>query len=317
MARQEPEPGISSGAWAHERIERQLRRLRPLQQEVLADRDPEPLHQLRVSLRRLRTALLQFGPALVLPAGVSPRRIAALARCSSRCRDLDVLGERLEQELMPQLPEAERKAVARAGRRLARERARAFATMAHSLQHRHSQRLLEKLERWRQQPRFTALGEEPLEPWLADWQAPFTAGLFLDPGWRVSDPLAEELHGLRKRIKAARYALESLEPWWSPAVIAWGQQLRQAQQHLGALHDRQILQRTLEQSQCLRQGPALEGLRRELARQSMLAWEPWRELAEAMLQTTARQRLQQQLLALPDEVTQAQPAAAGANPASS
>ena len=58
-------PALSSGAYALDLIQRQVRRLGKLQGEVLADRDPEPLHQLRVSLRRLRTALSQFGPALV------------------------------------------------------------------------------------------------------------------------------------------------------------------------------------------------------------------------------------------------------------
>ena len=86
---------LTSGAFAQELIHRQIRRLGKLQAEVLADRDPEPLHQLRVSLRRLRTALLQFGPALELPESVSERRIAAVARRTSLCRDLDVLQLRL------------------------------------------------------------------------------------------------------------------------------------------------------------------------------------------------------------------------------
>ena len=43
------EPVITSGAYALELIQRQTRRLGKLQAEVLADRDPEPLHQLRVS----------------------------------------------------------------------------------------------------------------------------------------------------------------------------------------------------------------------------------------------------------------------------
>ena len=55
---------------------------------MLRDADREPLHQIRVNLRRLRTVLSVFGPALVLPRGVRAARIASLARCTGETRDL-------------------------------------------------------------------------------------------------------------------------------------------------------------------------------------------------------------------------------------
>jgi hypothetical protein len=70
-------PVLSSGAYALDLIQRQVRRLGKLQGEVLADCDPEPLHQLRVSLRRLRTALSQFGPA----SGAAGERDGPPHRC--------------------------------------------------------------------------------------------------------------------------------------------------------------------------------------------------------------------------------------------
>ena len=77
------------------------------QAEVLADDDPEALHQLPVALRRLRTALGQFGPALELPKGVTERRIAQVAERTGRCRDLDVLRLRLREQILPRLPSQE------------------------------------------------------------------------------------------------------------------------------------------------------------------------------------------------------------------
>lgn len=288
---------LSSGAYARELIQHQIRRLGRLQSEVLADRDPEPLHQLRVSLRRLRTALLQFAPALVLPESVSDRRIASLARRTGLCRDLDVLRLRLEQELLPKLPDDEQQGLGVAIRRLEKDRGQAFASVAEALRGARYLKLLERLHHWQKRPRFSALGERSLLVWLADWQAPFTATLFLHPGWLEQDPEAETLHELRKRIKAARYALENLEPWCDEGLKAWIQDLRQCQDHLGELHDLQVLSRTFAENDKLRRF-SFAALQTELTHQQRLHWLRWRSQAERLHADGARHAVQRQLQAL-------------------
>lgn len=289
---------LSSGAFAQELIQRQIRRLGTLQAEVLADRDPEPLHQLRVSLRRLRTALLQFGPALELPESVSERRIAAVARRTSLCRDLDVLQLRMQNQLLPRLPDEEQRNLEGAMKRLARDRAQAFSDLVDALHSSRYLKLLERLRKWQKRPRFTPLGERPLQPWLVDWQAPFTAALFLHPGWTVNDPGAEELHGLRKRIKAARYCLENLERWCDAVLLAWIEDLRQAQDHLGELHDLQILNRTLADGGSHRKRKDLPGLHAELEDQQLQQWLRWRELSQRLLADSNRSSIRRRLLEL-------------------
>ncbi|MFM7643064.1 MAG: CHAD domain-containing protein [Cyanobium sp.] len=292
------EPPLSSGAFALELIQTQNRRLGKLQAEVLADRDPEPLHQLRVSLRRLRTALVQFAPALELPESVSERRIAAVARRTGLCRDLDVLGLRLREELLPRLPESEQRSLEAAMKRLTRDRQQAFDTLVEALHSPRYLKLLERLHKWQKRPRFTPLGQLPLIPWLADWQAPFSAGLFLHPGWMEEDPAAEALHGLRKQIKRARYCLESLEPWCEPPLRAWVQDLRQAQDHLGDLHDLQVLNQIFVEREHLRKPSAVPVLHAELFGQQQLHWLRWRELAQRLHQDSERHTIQRHLLEL-------------------
>jgi CHAD domain-containing protein len=68
----------SNGEWAIQLVGRQAKRLAALQGDALHDRDPEALHQMRVNLRRLRTTLQQFSPALVLPPAVRDQRLAQL-----------------------------------------------------------------------------------------------------------------------------------------------------------------------------------------------------------------------------------------------
>ncbi len=291
-------PVLSSGAYALDLIQRQVRRLGKLQGEVLADRDPEPLHQLRVSLRRLRTALSQFGPALVLPESVTDRRIAAVARRTGLCRDLDVLQLRLQQQLLPRLPADEQQALEGPMKRLARDRSQAFDTLKEALHSSRYLKLLARLHKWQQRPRYTPLGQLSLAAWLYDWQAPFTAALFLHPGWTVEDPAAEALHDLRKRIKAARYALEHLEDWCEPALKAWIQELRQAQELLGELHDLQILSHTLAGSGNTLKSHRLPVLRSELEGQQGEHWQRWRELAQRLQQDSHRRAIHRQLLEL-------------------
>ena len=295
-------PVLTSGDYALDLIQRQVRRLGKLQGEVLADHDPEPLHQLRVSLRRLRTTLTQFGPALVLPESVTDRRIAAVARRTGLCRDLDVLKLRLQQQLLPRLPGDEQRALEGPIKRLARDRSQAFDTLKEALHSSRYLKLLARLHKWQHCPSFTPLGERPLADWLYEWQAPFTAALFLHPGWGMEDPAAEVLHDLRKRIKGARYALEHLEDWCQPPLQAWVQELRQAQDHLGELHDLQILGRSLGDNAKLLKASRLPVLRGELEAQQREHWLRWRELAQRLQQDNHRRTIHRQLLELGNSV---------------
>ena len=286
---------LTSGEFALELIRRQTRRLGNLQAAVLADRDPEPLHQLRVSLRRLRTAIGQFAPALDFPEGVGVRRIAAVARRTGLCRDLDVLQACLRDQLLPRLPEGEQACLEGVMKRLVRERSQAFTTLHEALHSSRYLKLLARLHKWQHKPQYTALGRQPLIPWLPDWQAPFTAGLFLDPGWMELDPFAESLHGLRKRIKQVRYSLENLDPWCEPALRTCVQDLRTAQNHLGNLHDLQILHRNFILGDSLKKHLTLPVLQVELEAQQEVAWIQWRELADRMQTETFRRAMQHQL----------------------
>lgn len=296
------EPGgkteLSCGQFARELIHIQVRRLGKLQADVLADRDPEPLHQLRVGLRRLRTTLGQFGAALELPDGVTERRVASVARRTGLCRDLDVLRLRLRDHILPELPAGERQALKKAMKRLGRDREQALQALQESLHSPRYLKLLARLHQWQQQPRFTPLGRQPLESWLTEWSAPCVAGLFLHPGWRETTPEAESLHDLRKRIKKARYALEPLERWCGPPLQAWIKDLRAAQDHLGELHDLQFLhQGVVENERCGRVAelPVLQAV---LEEQRQRHWQGWRQLAEGLCAAPSRQALHRHLLAM-------------------
>jgi len=288
----------SSGGHATALIAASCRRLVELQAPVLADQDPEPLHQMRVALRRLRTGLRQFAPALVMPPGVSDRRIAKIGRRLGLARDLDVLQAHLRLQLLPQLPEEEVQALRPVLKQLRRERRLAREQLVDGLRSGGYLKLLAELQAWLRAPRFTPLGQEPLAGWQVEWALPMLAGLFSHPGWFVDDPSGdlESLHDLRKRCKGARYALANLRPLLGDHGEAWLDRFRQVQDLLGELHDLQVLQRAIDDQlpgRLTESLPQLDGLLQQRTRGH---WAQWRQQAAQLQQPDQRRRLLLELL---------------------
>ncbi|MFN5194264.1 MAG: CHAD domain-containing protein [Cyanobacteriota bacterium] len=283
---------LSSGSHAHALILDLGRRIRRLEPEVLADNDPEALHQLRVSLRRLRTVLVQFAPALVLPRRLRRSRVAAIAQSTGRTRDLDVLQQRFVASLQPLLPGEEQHELRPFLRHLARARRRSFRELRHGLRSGRSRRLLASLADWNASPRYTTLGRQPLLPWLHEWHLAAAGRLFLHPGWFSADPRDPELHDLRKRIKEVRYGIDHLQPVLPAGTAAWIDTLKQAQGILGDLHDLEVMHELLRQSlddRAIHQiVPTLSGL---LAHDRDNLWQRWQLLAARLLQETWRRAL--------------------------
>lgn len=282
-------------------IEARLRRLVVLQGDVLADQDPEPLHQMRVSFRRLRSTLEQFAPALRLPDGVEPRRIARIGRRLGLTRDLDVLRQRLEEQLVPLLADREREQLRPLFKQLRRERRLAFEELAETLQGRRYLKLLAQLQRWCRQPQATALGGQPLQDWRPELVQAVLQGLMGLPGWWAQSAYDTEavadLHTLRRRIKRARYGLANLEPLEPERLGPWVERFRRMQELLGDLNDLQLLQAALDRQLDGRPDQLLPGLCSLLAEQRDQAWQDWRCLVEAQQQ--AEWRRQVHGLALP------------------
>ena len=272
---------------------------------VLENRDPEPLHQMRVSMRRLRTTLDQLGPALVLPKLVTAERVAKPLRRLGMARDLDVLGQRLEQGLLPQLSKAEARQLKPVLKQLRRERQLAHGAVVATLQSSSYLALVAQLQGWLKEPQFSAWGESPLDGWVWELQLPALGELFLHPGWFVEElgdecdegDEGEAVHGLRIAIKHARYGLEALGPMAGRGSRLWIDRFKVAQDLLGELHDGEVLRRAIDSQ--LPQGldeamPQLQGL---LVQQRQQLWQQWRHQARSLNTSRQRRSLLKALLA--------------------
>ena len=282
----------SSGSVAAALIEARLRRLVALQTEVLADRDPEPLHQMRVSFRRLRSTLEQFAPALCLPDAADPRRIARIARRLGLARDLDVLRQRLDEQLVPLLPERELQQLRPLFKQLKRERRLAFEELRDCLQGRRYLKLLAQLQGWLKRPAVTPLGEEPLLAWRSEWLQACLGGLTTLPGWWAANPYdsnaVAELHRLRRRLKRARYGLSNLRAVDPDRIGPWLVRLRQLQSLLGDLNDLQLIDAALHRQLDLSPDQLLPALCSVMAERRAQAWQQWQEQAEPLRSSEGR-----------------------------
>ena len=214
-----------------------LRHFRRNEPAAGAEPGIEGVHQLRVAIRRLRSAFSLFGPVIGGPEADCLRdELKGLSGLLGDARDVDVTIELLRR------PGGDRKAVSIELRRLRRTRARAYDALAARLASNALPGLLLDLAAWaevgswRERPRaqrsIDAFAEERLGRL---WRKVRKAGK------EIGEADVEGRHRLRIDVKKLRYASEFF------AGLALGgdrrrwkdfvEQLEQLQESLGALND--------------------------------------------------------------------------------
>jgi CHAD domain-containing protein len=108
MKIQQIEPTIVLGDLAYRVLRENFQKVVDREVEVIADKDPESLHQMRVAIRRLHSALKVFTEAIVLSKEIEAANIRKFARSLGDTRDLDVLQQSLLDRYQPLLQESEK-----------------------------------------------------------------------------------------------------------------------------------------------------------------------------------------------------------------
>lgn len=217
---------------------------------VRARLDTEFLHDLRVAVRRTRSALQRFRG--VLPEREMQKYAAAFARVGAAtgvARDLDV--HLLEfDEHAARLDAASRAQLAPLHELLHEERDAAHVELLALFDHKSWPRLLDAWEAWlRHEPRRRELladGARPIAVVASERAADLHAKLLRRGGRITDDTPAEALHDLRKLAKKLRYSLELFaevfpRSAYRPAVRA----LKVLQENLGDFQDYEVQQTAL------------------------------------------------------------------------
>lgn len=263
------------------------------EKKVLADKDPEHLHQMRVNTRRLRTALQVFEPAVALPKAARENRVKALAQVLGKLRDLDVQTGTLKDNYQPQLNPSEQKLLDQALGILHKQRRRAFAGTEETLKCASYQDFKRAYEDWLEHPTYKPLAQLPLISILPDLLQPLLSQLFLHSGWLIGKEQTSEhgelLHDLRKVCKQVRYQAEFFTQFYGDEFQSWVEEVRLLQEMLGKVQDGQVLSDLL--LEVLPQAKTMSQLQTSIHQEQQDAMVPWDTLREKYLDPDFRQQL--------------------------
>ncbi|MDZ8104483.1 MAG: CHAD domain-containing protein [Nostoc sp. DedQUE12a] len=306
------QPTVKSlGDYAYQAIQKHFNKTLKWEKSVKKDEDPEALHQMRVGMRRLRTAVTRFDVAVDLPKPVSDRSIGKIARRLGSLRDLDVLKESLENNYKPNLPRKEQRALETAFSALAKQREDILSSVQKTLKDEPYKSLKEALEEWLEKPNYQPLASVTIQQVLPDLLLPEVSNFLLHPGWLIGTEFVESevkvqknwerekiehqlttegevLHSLRKEAKRIRYQMELFTDLYGESYAAYLTEVKNIQEILGTMQDSAVLGEWLGdifKAEIQTQLPTLANLLTENRYQS---WQQWQPLQERYLKTETR-----------------------------
>jgi len=292
--------------------------------------DPEDIHQMRVSLRQLRSCLQAFSSILILSKPAQEGAVKSLAKQLGGVRDLDILQEQLKERYLPHLPESEQAYVLKILRKLNQKRNDRLRILIQDLKSDRYRQLKRSYREWLRSPQFRLPQDGgnahiSFSLILPDLLLPLLSQLLQHPGWfvgtriegtspsevisdtfTIADLQAEEtqVHDLRKTIKQMRYQIALLTPFTESdqhsSLTAIAADLKHLQESLGALQDLAIIRGVLR-SFLARKGVALDALAHcftQLDEEQWSLWQGWQPIQERYLNPAFRCELRQQFAQL-------------------
>lgn len=289
-------PPEQLGAYAHQAIQTYVGHILKQEKGVLAQRDPEYVHQMRIGLRRLRTAKEAFGGAIALPNEMDDRVLKRLGKVLGRVRDLDVLQDWFScYGDQADLKKSERKVLRRVMRQLKQRRQTHVIQMKKYLRSKAYKRLVKACKRWLKQPQYQSLARLPMTVALPDLQLPMMAQLLLHPGWLVVDDTnttdLEQVHALRKQIKGMRYQMALFHDFYGEKYREQVSAFKKMQDLLGKLQDEVVLQSFLIKTLGAKWAKKLPSLNKYFCQQHKQLWQRWLIVRQPYLSLTRRDEL--------------------------
>lgn len=304
---------------AHLAIAKHTVKFSKYESQILQDQDPEELHQMRVALRKLRSAVVGFGLGLNLPSSAQDKNIGKIARTLGKLRDLDVLREILTNQYLPDLPNNEQKQLNKILKKLHKQRQKTFKLVKKTLKNKSYQQLKQSLEQWLNNPQYSSLGDVNINLILPDLLLPEISNFLLHSGWFIGANLqqsedqlldnlslevvenilhnqGETLHDLRKEAKRCRYQMELFTDFYGDKYQNYLTDIKNVQTVLGELQDNAILTELLHQNLNHPLPEKMPILDKLMQGDRYCQWQKWQKLQGKFLQNSVRQDFHQVIL---------------------
>lgn len=271
-------------------FEKQFSKFVKQESEVLADVDPEPLHQMRVATRRLRTALQIFQPYILVKASLY-REVAQVTKRLGAVRDLDVLTLKLQHfQAQPSSNLEEQAQLHLLVHRLGRLRQKQFKRLTKTLMAPRYLRLVRRCQKWFDTPQFHLAAQWQTRQALPDLLLPLVHQWLRHPGWLVEVSCLEDfnstngtevmLHDLRKLTKQVRYQTEFFTGFYGSELSSYVDELKAIQELLGEQQDNVVFAAFLQKilgTQWQAKVPTLAETLRQSQQIFPAQWQPFRE----------------------------------------
>jgi CHAD domain-containing protein len=297
-------------------IQKQYVTMLTLEAKVLADGDIEAVHQMRVSLRRLRSQIQAFGAVLDIPNVMGEKQIGKIAKVLGKVRDLDVLQHTCKAH-QTNLPDPEKIQVEKVISTIIKRRRKEILKVKLMLNDRDYQYFKLGINNWLNNPLYLPTAKVEVGSILPDLLLPAIGRLFIDPSWWLDlavesgiDPeLAvsqlllihgDILHNFRKQVKATRYLMEIFVDRYPPRYTDYLKDFKQVHQLFGNIQDNIVLDRFIRKALGKRAPTKLPTLYDRIARSNHLNWQNWQSIQDRYRQSNIRQELQ--LLLIQDPI---------------
>ena len=300
--------------WAYIGIDKHFHKVLKHEAGVLLDQDTEELHQIRVGMRRLRSTLTGFAPALTMPKYADQKRVGNLGRILGELRDLDVLKEILERDYEPYLSPRQQSSLQRAFSAISQERESVRLSVQKIFKSQLYKSFKQDLLEWLNNPMYNPLAQLQIQQAVPELLLPQISRFLLHPGWIIGtetlDPAGitsikwtpeelekslkiqgETLHDLRKQAKRVRYQIDLFDDLYQQSFTQQLGQIKQVQEILGNLQDSMVLNKWLLDIYKSEGESSLTEMMTILATNRYQLWQQWQPLQMEFLKTETRKNL--------------------------
>jgi CHAD domain-containing protein len=269
---------------------------------------------MRVGMRRLRSAISFFAPAIELPDTFTPASVGKIAKVLGKLRDIDVLQEALTTKYQPYLPDSEQEDFDKALTKLDKQRKSAFKKVVKILNKKAYLKTKDDGQLWLDSPCYRSLAAINIQQVLPDLLLPEISNFLLHPAWLIglkktnstiyfshtneidtsTDISLEQsiaLHELRKTAKKVRYNMELFQNLYSEVYNNYLKKIEELQNILGKIQDYAVLKQFF--IEVLKQDIAktMPSLNQMLQENYQQQWQQWQTQQKYFLINNKRQDL--------------------------